>query len=101
MKKEEMMLKIVKLETDMQFWAERTTKLQEKVLTLYKRFNKLCSIIKPEDKQDRIKELFCELDLEEQRSLISEIEDYISIEERKHCDDSNSSPEEVEECDQK
>ena len=44
--------------------------------------------VKPEvvDKQDKIKELFNELDLEEQRSLVNEIEDCIKTEERKHCD---------------
>lgn len=38
------------------------------------------------DKQDKIKELFNELDLEEQRSLVNEISDCIEVEERKHCD---------------
>ncbi len=36
--------------------------------------------------QDKIKDLFNELDLEEQRSLVNEISDCIEVEERKHCD---------------
>jgi len=42
--------------------------------------------MKTEEIQDKIKELFCMLDLEEQRDLCIEIDDCITFEEQKHKD---------------